>query len=118
MKRLIKYCFYLVSLLQAIKMPYKYERKCAKRYWDAHAMRMAIDAVGKDKKPFFYCSKAVYCSKENTLKRRVLDKNKGAVEDKNILGKYRSVFRVEQELELCDNIFNMDKMFYGIIIQG
>ncbi|KAG5898904.1 hypothetical protein JTB14_000152 [Gonioctena quinquepunctata] len=48
------------------------------------------------------------------LERRVLQRNRDAVDDKEILGKYRKVFDEEQEQELCEHIVNMKQRFYGI----
>lgn len=50
----------------------------------------------------------------STLKRRVLDKNKDACSNKKILGAKRSVFSPDQEKELVDYIFAMEKTFFGL----
>lgn len=59
----------------------------------------------------------------NNLKRRVLEKNRDAVDEKKILGKFRHVFTEDKEKELCQHIkknnipntFNEEKRWQGKI---
>lgn len=94
-------------------MPYKYVRKSTQQSWDVEAMQHAIEAVRRDKMPYATAAKQFNVPR-NTLKRRVLKKNRDAIEDKKILGKYRKVFTDQQEMELCEHIFDMERRFYGI----
>lgn len=94
-------------------MPYNYKRKTTQQSWTSEAMTGAILAVKRDRMPFATAAKQ-FNEPRNTLKRRVLDKNQDATDDKKILGKYRKVFTDEQELELCDHIIEMERRFYGI----
>lgn len=96
-------------------MPYKYIRKSTQQSWEAEAMQHAIEAVRRDKMPFATAAKQFNVPR-NTLKRRVLEKNRDAIEDKKILGKYRKVFTELQEMELCEHIFDMEQRFYGITL--
>lgn len=94
-------------------MPYKYTRKSTQQSWSAEAMKEAILAVKRDKMPFATAAKQFNVPR-NTLKRRVLEKNRDATDDKKILGKYRMVFTDDQELELCQHIIDMEQRFYGV----
>ncbi|KAG5870138.1 hypothetical protein JTB14_000907 [Gonioctena quinquepunctata] len=76
-------------------------------------MKHAILAVNRDNLPFATAARQYNVSR-NQLKRRVIQKNRDAVDDKNILGKYRMVFTEEQEQALCEQIVNMEQRFYGI----
>lgn len=98
---------------QNIKMPRKYERKSDQQTWDHVAMQNAIRAVKQDKMPFSTAAKQFNVPR-NTLKRRVLGKNRDAVDDKKVMGSLRSVFNEQQEQEICDYIFEMETRFYGV----
>lgn len=94
-------------------MPYNYKRKTTQLSWTSEAVNGAVLAVKRDKMPFATAAKQFNVPR-NTLKRRVLDKNQDATNDKKILGKYKKVFTDEQELELCVHIVEMERRFYGI----
>jgi hypothetical protein len=73
-------------------MPRKYERKSSQASWESEAMAEAIKAVKEGNMPFQTASK-LYNIPRNTLKRRVLDKNKDAKNEIKLLGSIRPVFR-------------------------
>ena len=70
-------------------------------------MQRAIEAVRRDKMPFATAARQ-YDVPSNTLKSRVLNKNRDAIENKKILGKYRKVFTEEQELEFCEHMLALE----------
>lgn len=97
------------------EMPSNYKRKTNQQGWDSGAMQQAIRAV-RDEGMGYATAAKNFNVPRNTLKRRVLHKNVDAVEDKKILGKFRSVFSCEQERELLNHILELEKRFFGVSI--
>jgi hypothetical protein len=93
-------------------MPRKYERKSSQASWESEAMAEAIKAVKEGNMPFQTASK-LYNIPRNTLKRRVLDKNKDAKNEIKLLGSIRPVFTSDQEMEIVQHIEEMETRFYG-----
>lgn len=91
----------------------KYKRKTEQQSWDPVAMQRAIDAVKKDGMPFQTAAKNFNVPR-NTLKRRILNKNKEAVNTTKALGHYRPVFSNDQEKELINHILDLEVRFFGI----
>lgn len=92
------YCiwYYFRSYQDAVQL----QDKTTQQSWTSEAINGAVLAVKRDKMPFATAAKQ-FNVPGNTLKRRALDKNQDATDDKKILGKYKKVFTDEQELELC-----------------
>ncbi|KAJ3616588.1 hypothetical protein MTP99_017334, partial [Tenebrio molitor] len=80
--------------------------------WESEAMAEAIKAVKEGNMPFQTASK-LYNIPRNTLKRRVLDKNKDAKNEIKLLGSIRPVFTSDQEMEIVQHIEEMETRFYG-----
>lgn len=78
-------------------------------------MLKAIEAVRNDGMAFSTAAKT-FCVPRNTLKRRVLNKNIDATDNKKVMGKYRAVFTEEQEAELVQHLLDLEVRFFGVTI--
>ena len=92
-------------------MPRVYKRKTNQQGWDC----AAIKAVRDDNMPFATATKTFNIPR-NTLKRRVLGNNIDAIENKQLLGKYRPVFNEAQEKELVNHLLALEQRFYGVSV--
>lgn len=78
-------------------------------------MQGAIDAVKNDGIAWQTAAKRFNVPR-NTLKRRVLNKNQHATDNKKCLGRYRTVFNEEQEQQLANHLLDMEVRFFGISV--
>ncbi|KAJ8893027.1 hypothetical protein PR048_005608 [Dryococelus australis] len=82
-------------------MAIKYVRKSEQQTWDSSTIENAIEVVKNDKMPFSTAGKQ-FNVPSNILKRRVIGKNRDAVDGKTVMGSLRSMFNQEQEILLAE----------------
>ncbi|XP_046689171.1 MFS-type transporter clz9-like [Homalodisca vitripennis] len=96
-------------------MVYNYKRKGHRQSWDPGNMQKAIDAVKGGMA--FLTAATTYKVPRNTLKRRVLEKNKRATGHKKVFGGFNSVFTKEQELEIFNHLLLLETRFFGMTVK-
>ncbi|XP_025154458.1 tigger transposable element-derived protein 6-like [Harpegnathos saltator] len=90
-----------------------YKRKTDRGKWSVQDMLEAIQKV-RDNELSVRQAAEQYNIPKNTLQRRVKNRNKIVTENEKYLGRFRKVLSDEQENEIIEYIFEMEKRFFGI----
>lgn len=93
-----------------------YTRKSTRQGWDATSMEKAIEAVRLGRMTLSKAASA-FGVPRTTLRRRFENKNLRASGNIKCLGRFKTVFSVEQEQEMVNHILNMEVRFYGVTIK-
>lgn len=90
-----------------------YKRKTDRGKWSVQDMLEAIQKVRNNELSVRQAAEQ-YNVPKSTLQRRVKNRNKIVTENEKYLGRFRKVFSDEQENEIVEYIFEMEKRFFGI----
>lgn len=98
---------------QLFQMVYNYTRKSDRGSWNEADMVRAIEAIRKKEMGWALASKT-FNIPATTLRRRVGNKNKIAVNTRKHLGRHENALNDEAEKAIISNILELESRFFGL----